>query len=109
MNSKPISNGTSDSTVKNILDSRRLSTTKPSSPPSTNDSKLLLNDYQKALYQYHTNGVTNDSKLSTSVVNSLTLPNENILNPSSSSTTTTTNPLDYSLNPTSSSSIHPSR
>ncbi len=89
MNSKTNPNGTSDSTVKNILDSRRSSTTKssstlsPSITPTTNDS--LLNDYQKTLYHYHTNGLTNDSKLSTSVVNSLTSPNENLLNPSSSS------------------------
>ncbi len=80
MNSKPNPNGTSDSTVKNILDSRRSSTTKPSSPsspssipPTTNDP--LLNDYQKTLYHYHTNGLTNDSKISTSIGNSLTSPN----------------------------------
>jgi len=89
LNSKTNPNGTSDSTVKNILDSRRSSTTKssstlsPSITPTTNDS--LLNDYQKTLYHYHTNGLTNDSKLSTSLVNSLTSPNENLLNPSSSS------------------------
>lgn len=89
LNSKINPNGTSDSTVKNILDSRRSSsTTKPSSPSSsitstTNDP--LLNDYQKTLYHYHTNGITNDSKLSSSIVNSLTSPNENLLNPSSSS------------------------
>ncbi|CAF1597614.1 unnamed protein product [Rotaria sp. Silwood1] len=100
---------TSDSTVKNILDSRRLSTTK-SSPSSsttsiTNDSNTLLNDYQKTLYHYHTNGIINDTKLSTTttIVNSLTSPNENLLNLS------TTNPLDYSLHNTSSSTIHPSR
>jgi len=99
LNSKNNSNGTSDSTVKNILDSRRLSTTKPSSPSST--STIAEYDYQKTLYHYHTNGISNDSKLSPSIVNSLTSPNENLLNPSS----TTTNPLDYS----SSSSINPSR
>jgi len=90
LNSKSNPNGTSDSTVKNILDSRRSSTTKPSSPsPSSSitstPNDLLLNDYQKTLYHYHTNGITNDSKLSTSIVNSLTSPNENLLNPSSSS------------------------
>jgi len=78
LNSKTNPNGTSDSTVKNILDSRRSSTTKPSSP--TNES--LLNEYQKTLYHYHPNGIINDSKLSTSIVNSLTSPNENLLNPS---------------------------
>ena len=79
LNSKSNPNSTSDSTVKNILDSRRSSITKPSSPssitPTTND--LLLNDYQKTLYHYHTNGIINDS-----IVNSLTSPNENLLNPS---------------------------
>ncbi|CAF3247584.1 unnamed protein product [Rotaria sp. Silwood2] len=112
LNSKINSNSTSDSTVKNILDSRRLSTTKssPSStttttttPIITNDSNSLSNDYQKNLYHYHTNGISNDSKLSSTIVNSLTSPNENLLNLS------TTNPLDYSLHNTSSSSIHPSR
>ncbi|CAF1245174.1 unnamed protein product [Adineta steineri] len=101
LNSKTNSNGTSDSTVKNILDSRRLSTTKSSSSSSsTNDS----NDYQKPLYHYH----PNDSK---SMMNSLTLPNENLLKPSSTTATTSIiNPLDYSLNNTiTSSSIHPSR
>ncbi len=78
MNSKLTPNGTSDSTVKNLLDSRHLSTTKSPSPPLPNDSNLLLNDYQKNLYHFHTNG---DSKL--------IKPNENLLHPS------TTNPLDY--------------
>ncbi|CAF0959709.1 unnamed protein product [Rotaria sordida] len=105
MNSKTNPNSTSDSTVKNILDSRRLSTTTKSSPSTiiTNDSNTLLNDYQKNLYHYHTNGIINDTKLSTTIVHSLTSPNENLLNLS------TTNPLDYSLHNTSSSSIHPSR
>lgn len=104
LNSKTSPNGTSDSTVKNILDSRRLSTTKSSSLSPTS-STMITNDYQKNLYHYHTNGVTNDTKLSPStIVNSLTSPNENLLN------LPTPNPLDYSLNPsTSSSSIHPSR
>lgn len=69
LNSKINPNDTSDSTVKNILDSRRSTTKKSPSPPvssSTND--LLLYHYQ-----------TNDTKLS------LTSPNENLLNPSSSS------------------------
>ncbi|CAM2710265.1 unnamed protein product [Rotaria socialis] len=80
LNSKPNPNGTSDSTVKNILDSRRLSTTKSSSL-SPSSSTIITNDYQKNLFHYHTNGITNDSKLSTStIVNSLTSPNENLLN-----------------------------
>jgi hypothetical protein len=91
LNSKPTPNGTSDSTVKNLLDSRRLSTTKPSSPSSPltlpSDSNVLINDYQKSLFHYHTNG---DSKM--------IKPNENLLHP------TAPNPLDYSLNNTSSSS-----
>ncbi len=85
MNSKPNPNSTSDSTVKNILDSRGLSIPKPPSPsssisPTTNDS--LLNDYQKTLYHYSPNGISNDSKISPTMVNSLTSPNENLLNPS---------------------------
>lgn len=82
LNSKTDPNGTSDSTVKNILDSRRslssttTTTTKPSSPPipsTTND--VLLNNYQKNLYPYQ----INDTSLS------ITSPNENLLNPSPSS------------------------
>ncbi|UJR22784.1 hypothetical protein I4U23_025816 [Adineta vaga] len=96
LNSKINSDDTSDSTVKNILDSRRLSTTKPSSPSSINDSNSLVNNYQTNLYQHQ----STDSK---STINSLTLPNENLLHPS------TTDSHEYSSNITSSSSIHPSR
>jgi hypothetical protein len=97
-NNHSSSNSPSDSTVKNILDARRSSTTKSSS--ISNDSTLLLNDYQKTLYNYHT---MNDSKFSSSIIKSLTSPNENLLNLS------TTNPLDYSINNTCSSSLHTSR
>jgi len=82
LNSKTNSNSshnTDDSTVKNILDSRRSSTTQSSIPsPSTNDPLTL--------YHYHSNGITNDAKISPTILNSLTSPNENLLNPSSSST-----------------------
>ncbi|CAF2357811.1 unnamed protein product [Rotaria sp. Silwood2] len=97
------SNGTSDSTVKNILDSRRSSATKSSSSPTA------------TLYHYH----TNETKFPTPIINTLTSPNENLLHLSSS--TTTIKPMDlvdYSINNNRttnggqyhhSSSLHPSR
>lgn len=100
-NTCPSSNGTSDSTVKNILDTRRSSTTKSSSSPPTN------------LYPFH----SNESKFPTPIINTLTSPNENLLHLS----TLTIKPMDvidYSLNNTRSSnagqyhhssSLHPSR
>ena len=113
MNSKnkcPSSNGTSDSTVKNILDARRSSTTKSSSSPPLPTTNLY--------HYHHTNGTTNETKFPPSVINTLTSPNENLLHPS----TTTIKPieiLDYSLTISRStngggqynhsSSLHPSR
>jgi hypothetical protein len=109
LNSK--NNGTSDSTVKNILDTRRSSTTKASSSPPLPSPNF---------YHYH----TNETKFSSSMINTLTSPNENLLHPSTTTTTTTTtikpmDILDYSLNNTRStngtgqyhhsSSLHPSR
>ncbi len=105
-NTCPSSNGTSDSSVKNILDARRSSTTKSSSSsppplPSTN------------LYHYH----TNETKFPTPIINTLTSPNENLLH-LSTSTIKPMDILDYSLNNNRttnggqyhhSSSLHPSR
>ncbi|CAF1002488.1 unnamed protein product [Rotaria sordida] len=102
----PSSNGTSDSTVKNILDSRRSSTTKSHS--SSSSSSPTTN-----LYHYH----TNETKFPTPIINTLTSPNENLLHLSS----TTIKPMDlvdYSINNNRtpnggqyhhSSSLHPSR
>ncbi|CAF1397424.1 unnamed protein product [Adineta steineri] len=112
-NTCPSSNGTSDSTVKNILDARRSSTTKSSS--SSSSPPLSSTN----LYHYQ----TNETKFPTPIINTLTSPNENLLHLSSSSTTPTTikpmDILDYSLNNNSrttnggqyhhSSSLHPSR
>ena len=102
MNSKTNSNGANDSTVKNILDSRPIASSS-TAMTTTLDSNVLLNDHQKTCYHYHANGVNHDSKLSTSLIDSLTLSNENVLNSSM------TNPYDYSLHNMSSSSIQPSR
>ncbi len=101
-NTCPSSNGTSDSTVKNILDARRTSTTKPSSSTSPTN-----------LFDYH----TNETKFPTPIINTLTSPNENLLH-LSSPTIKPIDILDYSLNNTRttnggqyhhSSSLHPSR
>ena len=83
--------------VKNILDARRLSITKTSSPSSiANDS----NDFSKSLYHYHNNGIT----ATEAMINTLTSPNENLLKPNMN------NPLDYSINPNHcSSTLHSSR
>lgn len=86
LNSKTNSNSshnTDDSTVKNILDSRRSSSTTQSSTPASSSSSI--ND-PLTLYHYHSNGIGNDAKISPTILNSLTSPNENLLNPSSSST-----------------------
>jgi hypothetical protein len=103
LNSKPNLNGTSDSTVKNILDARRSLTSKSSSPPLPPTN----------FYPYH----SNETKFPTPIINTLTSPNENLLHLS----TTTIKPidiLDYSLNNGRttnggqyhhSSSLHPSR
>jgi hypothetical protein len=102
-NTCPSSNGTSDSTVKNILDARRSLTSKSSSPPLPPTN----------FYPYH----SNETKFPTPIINTLTSPNENLLHLS----TTTIKPidiLDYSLNNGRttnggqyhhSSSLHPSR
>ncbi|CAF0721418.1 unnamed protein product [Rotaria sp. Silwood1] len=99
----PSSNGTSDSTVKNILDSRRSSTTKSSSSSSTTN-----------LYHYH----TNETKFPTPIINTLTSPNENLLHLSSTTTIKPMDLVDYSINNNRttnggqyhhSSSLHPSR
>ncbi|UJR26232.1 hypothetical protein I4U23_007575 [Adineta vaga] len=123
-NTCPSSNGTSDSTVKNILDARRSSTTKISSSSSSSPPLPSTN-----LFHYPS---TNESKFPTPIINTLTSPNENLLHLSSSSSlsssnlTTTTiattikpmDILDYSLNNNRStnggqynhsSSLHPSR
>ncbi|CAF0815063.1 unnamed protein product [Adineta ricciae] len=124
-NSCPSSNGTSDSTVKNILDARRSSTTKISSSSSSASSPPLP---PASLYHFPS---SNESKFPTPIINTLTSPNENLLHLSASSAastlsttttmTTTIKPmdiLDYSINntrPTNggqynhSSSLHPSR
>jgi hypothetical protein len=114
LNSKahcPSTNGTSDSTVKNILDARRSSTMKSSSSSTASSSSSPIN-----IYHYHTNGTTHDTKFSPSIINTLTSPNENLLHPSTTAmttntmtttTTTTLKPmdiLDYSLNHSHSSS-----
>lgn len=86
-NSNSSSHNTDDSTVKNILDSRQSSTikTSPSSSTTTPPTTTTTND-PLTLYHYHSNGIANDSKISPTILNSLTSPNENLLNPSSSST-----------------------
>ena len=79
-NTCPTSDSTSDSTVKNILDTRRTSTSKSSSSPPTN------------AYPFS----SNESKFPTPIINTLTSPNENLLH----LTPTTIKPLDivdYSL------------
>ena len=77
LNSKSNPNGTSDSTVKNILDSRSSSIGK--SPSSSITSTTI--DYQKSPYSHSINGLSTDSKYSTTRINSLTSPNENLLKP----------------------------
>jgi hypothetical protein len=98
----PSSNSTSDSTVKNILDGRRSSTTKSSSSLSPT-----------TLYPYPSTEI----KFPTPIINTLTSPNENLLH-LSTSTIKPMDILDYSLNNTRttnggqyhhSSSLHPSR
>jgi hypothetical protein len=102
-NTCPSSNSTSDSTVKNILDARRTSTTKSSSSPPINS------------YPYPSTEI----KFPTPIINTLTSPNENLLHLS----TPTMKPMDivdYSLNNNRttnggqyhhhhSSSLHPAR
>ncbi len=106
-NTCPSSNGTSDSTVKNILDARRSSTTKSSSSSSSSSPPTSLYHYQ-----------TNETKFPTPIINTLTSPNENLLHLSSSTTIKPMDILDYSLNNSRttnggqyhhSSSLHPSR
>lgn len=80
LNSKSNPNGTSDSTVKNILDSRSSSISKSSSS-SINPSTI---DYAKTAYSHSTNGLSTESKYSTTKINSLTSPNENLLKPTNS-------------------------
>jgi len=109
-NTCPSSNGTSDSTVKNILDARRSSTTKSSSSSSSSSPPLP----PTSLYHYQ----TNETKFPTPIINTLTSPNENLLHLSSSATIKPMDILDYSLNNSRttnggqyhhSSSLHPSR